>query len=64
MQSGGLTNKLRDDVTRGKPEDPPPRYRVNQPLTMTQLAGAQAIIFIGLLISIMIFLCEFCRRAK
>ena len=61
LQSAGLMNKLREDVTEAVREVPPPRYRVNQPLTLTQLAGSMAIIVMGLLLSIMVFLCELFR---
>ena len=62
MHSAGLFNKIKEDVTRGRPEVPPPRYRVNQPLNLTQLAGATTILAIGLQLAIMAFLGELFRK--
>ena len=64
LQSAGLLNKLRDDVTETIREVPPPRYRINQPLNLTQLAGSMVIIVTGLLLSIMVFLCELFRGVQ
>ena len=64
LQSTGLMTKLRDDVVRTKPEVPRPRYRLNQPLNLTQLAGSMAIIVIGLFVSIMVFGCELLKGLK
>ena len=58
LQSTGLMNKIRDDVMQARQEVKLPRYRVNQPLNLTQLAGSMGIIVIGLLVSIIVFLCE------
>ena len=64
LQAAGLLYKLREDVMQSRREVPPPRYRVNQPLIMTQLAGAAAIMVIGLLLSVMIFLNELISTDK
>ena len=64
LQSTGVLNKLRDDVTQTKREVPLPRYRINQPLNLTQLAGLMAIIVIGLLLSAMVFFCEMSRGGQ
>ena len=63
LQSTGILNKLRDDVMQARPEVPLPRYRVNQPLNLTQLVGSMVIIVVGLLLSIIVFLCEIVQRS-
>ena len=64
LQSAGLMYKLREDVMQTMREVPPPLYRLNQPLNLTQLAGSVAIISMGLLLAIMVFLYEMFRGAQ
>ena len=58
LHDAGLFFKIRDDVTISRRDIPLPRYRFKQPLILTQLSGSFAVLLVGLILSLIVFLCE------